>query len=187
VRQILFVICRKNTCDSDYYVIYNTRTEKQVAVLPPSPITVMVLSIMPKIVESTVKSLPEHDLPPGKPYQALPQQHLPPIAQPRPAAKRRLEDQLTEAYVKIGGIIGVTLALGVFVLVCTVSYNVFFRVPHGMLFIFSAGLATLVGAGSLAICTFLSSSVLWLPICILLAASSSAILPMLQWLMQAHH
>lgn len=99
----------------------------------------------------------------------------------------RFFDHVLDIYVLIGAYIGVALSAVVAALVCVFCYNVFFTEPHGTLFLCMAGLATFVGAASLAVCTFFSSSVLWFPILLILASSAPALSPVFAWLSQLHH
>jgi len=87
--------------------------------------------------------------------------------------KPRMIDNILEAYIKVGGFIGVALAIAVFAGICLGSYWLFY-IRH-FLHMGSSGmgvgdiiiiLATFFIASSSAVFVFFSASVFWMPILI---------------------
>lgn len=105
-------------------------------------------------------------------------------AKPKP----RLLDTLLEAYVQIGGAVGVALAVAAFAGICGGSYWLFvikhFAHIHSALFAAIIIVATLLIAGSAAISIFFSASLFWLPILIAMLGVWRLALPILA---RMHH
>jgi len=88
--------------------------------------------------------------------------------------KPRMLDNMLEAYIKVGGVIGVGLAIATFCGICLGSYWLFY-IKH-FLHLASAGgigigdiiiiMATFFVAGTSAVFVFFSASIFWMPILI---------------------
>lgn len=98
-----------------------------------------------------------------------------------------LGNRLIQVYVRIGGYVGLMLAGVVFLVVCGASAYFLSQSPHGIAFYIIAAFITMVVAGCLGVSTFVTSSVLWLPMLGGLALAAPLMVALLHRVQAWHH